>query len=72
MSAATSGSVVNFYEKRSKVTHGPFNKAKADWLLYSTFGDSNRSLFLPPGCDSDDSEVGSCACAADLESCRRV
>ena len=37
MSAATSGSVVNFYEKRAKVPHGRLNKARADWLLYSTF-----------------------------------
>lgn len=52
MSAATSGSVGNFYEERAKVTHGRFNQARADWLLYPTFGNSDRSLFLPPGCDS--------------------
>lgn len=33
MSAATAGSVVNFYEKRAKVTHGRLNRASADWFL---------------------------------------
>lgn len=36
MSAATSGSVGNFYERRAKVTHGRFNQARAAWLLYPT------------------------------------
>lgn len=66
MSAATSGSVVNFYEERAKVTHGRFNTARADWLLYSTSRDSKRSLFLPPGYDSDGLE------SRFLDICRRV
>lgn len=53
MSAATSGGVGNFHEKRAKVTHGRFNQAGADWLPYPTFRDSSRSLLLPPECDSD-------------------
>lgn len=69
MSAATSGSVVNFYEERAKVTHGRFNTARADWLLYSTSRDSNRSLFLPPGCDS---EAGFWTSAAGFEKPERV
>lgn len=70
MSAATSGSVVNFYEKRAKVTHGRLNKARADWLLYSTFREPNRSHFSLPVVTHIDSEIGSCV--TDLEICHRV
>lgn len=59
MSATTPGSVANFYEKRAKVTHGHLNKARADWLLYSTFRESNRSRFSLPDVARTDSEIGS-------------
>lgn len=70
MSAATAGSVVNFYEKRAKVTHGCLSKARADWLLSSTFREWNRSCFSLPAVTQTHSEMGSCITG--LQSCRRV
>lgn len=70
MSAATAGSVVNFYEKRAKVTHGRLNKARADWLLSSTFREWNRSRFSLLAVTQTHSEMGSCITG--LQICRRV
>lgn len=61
MSAATAGSAGNFYEKRAKVTHGRLNKARADWLLLSTFRESNRSCFCLQAVTPKQIRVGSSA-----------